>query len=207
MILRIVCVCVCALCLTVLGCKYQWPAQSASPVDIAASASLQLGPLQLGSGARMGSVVYVTPVEGATSLSEHIARGVEARGYSVTGQPSLADYVIYIHIISAGEADVALARQAVQAGYAQKAHIAGAGTAVLIADVLVAARSLPQASKPLSPVVAATSSRHIVAEKEARLGAFMPQTRYDKGHFALEQGLANAIVEAIAQRRTAPSAQ
>ena len=145
--------------------------------------------------------MYVTPVDGAPTVRAHVERGAQARGYTVVGQPSQADFVIYIHVAGAGEADADVTRQSVQMGYGEYADMTGDGAAVIIADVVVAARSVPQAGRQHGEVVAATSSRHIVAEQEARLAALMPHTRFERGRPALEQGLAEAVVAALPSPR------
>ena len=152
---------------------------------------------RLAGDAAIAPTVYVSlrdstnRVFGLRGLME---RALEARGYAITKNPSQAGYILQMTVTHAGEASPDAVRRAVPLGYGQDADMAGEGACVLVADALVASRTLPSSRR--SPVLANASRRSTVADEQVRVAAMLPgrDGSFTRNHSRLEQ----SVVEAVA---------
>lgn len=192
-----------AFCLILLLLTLTFPLpgcvrQSAEKAEATQSLEmLQSGSPRLESGAGIAPTVYVSlrdstnKVFGLRGLME---RALQARGYAITNTPSQAGYILQMTVTHAGAANPAAVRQAVPMGYGQDADVSGEGACALVADALVAARTLPSSRR--SPVLANASRRSTVADEQVRVAAMLAgrELSFTRNHERLER----SVVEAVA---------
>lgn len=199
-----------ALCLTLFFVLCFFPMQgcvrqSSEAAGASGVETLHSGSPLLAGGAAIEPSVYVSLRDGTNhvfGLRSLMERALEARGYAITNTPSRAGYILQITVIHAGEASPAAVRQAVPQGYGKDANVSGQGASALVADVLVAARTLPTSHR--SSVLANASRRSTVADEQVRLAVMLSgrDATFSRSHTHLEKGLVDAVVALFPVRQS-----
>ena len=104
---------------------------------------LRSGALNRAGDEDIPNVVYVS-VRDMTNRVFHLRSQTEAwlgrKGFTVTGNPSQAGYVVQISVLAAGQAAPESLRGVVDAGYDAPSVLSGTGGTALLADVLLVQR-------------------------------------------------------------------
>ncbi len=170
-----------ALCLLSIACSSQKNTGSSSAEQFytlhSAFAKLDL-PAKTSAGVEKN--IYILARKGEKNLEnvkQYVAKAVQQKGYNIVDGPSTAGYVLHVHVVQQGVVQENSVKSSVDAGYA--APIKSARTmqhedeeglaSVLMADVLVAARTLPKDVRKRPAVVVASSKNTKVAESKGRV--------------------------------------
>ena len=92
------------------------------------------------------------------------------KGFTVTGNPSQAGYIVQISVLAAGQAAPESLRGVVDAGYDAPSVLSGTGGTALLADVLLVQRRVPSSRRPSRTNLKNISNRNAVASSQMRLG-------------------------------------
>lgn len=134
---------------------------------------LRSGALNRAGDEDIPNVVYVS-VRDMTNRVFHLRSQTEAwlgrKGFTVTGNPSQAGYIVQISVLAAGQAAPESLRGVVDAGYDAPSVLSGTGGTALLADVLLVQRRVPSSRRPSRTNLKNISNRNAVASSQMRLG-------------------------------------
>lgn len=134
---------------------------------------LRSGALNRAGDEDIPNVVYVN-VRDMTNRVFHLRSQTEAwlgrKGFTVTGNPSQAGYIVQISVLAAGQAAPESLRGVVDAGYDAPSVLSGTGGTALLADVLLVQRRVPSSRRPSRTNLKNISNRNAVASSQMRLG-------------------------------------
>ena len=134
---------------------------------------LRSGALNRAGDEDIPNVVYVS-VRDMTNRVFHLRSQTEAwlgrKGFTVTGNPSQAGYIVQISVLAAGQAAPESLRGVVDAGYDAPSVLSGTGGTALLADVLRVQRRVPSSRRPSRTNLKNISNRNAVASSQMRLG-------------------------------------
>lgn len=134
---------------------------------------LRSGALNRAGDEDIPNVVYVS-VRDMTNRVFHLRSQAEAwlgrKGFTVTGNPSQAGYIVQISVLAAGQAAPESLRGVVDAGYDAPSVLSGTGGTALLADVLLVQRRVPSSRRPSRTNLKNISNRNAVASSQMRLG-------------------------------------
>ena len=134
---------------------------------------LRSGALNRAGDEDIPTVVYVS-VRDMTNRVFHLRSQTEAwlgrKGFTVTGNPSQAGYIVQISVLAAGQAAPESLRGVVDAGYDAPSVLSGTGGTALLADVLLVQRRVPSSRRPSRTNLKNISNRNAVASSQMRLG-------------------------------------
>lgn len=134
---------------------------------------LRSGALNRAGDEDIPNVVYVS-VRDMTNRVFHLRSQTEAwlgrKGFTVTGNPSQAGYIVQITVLAAGQAAPESLRGVVDAGYDAPSVLSGTGGTALLADVLLVQRRVPSSRRPSRTNLKNISNRNAVASSQMRLG-------------------------------------
>lgn len=119
--------------------------------------------------------VYVTvrdPKSMAGKLKDRIQIRLQALGITTTEEPSRADRIIDIEVISRKPASAASAKEAVMRGYGTNPQLQEGGDGALIADVLLVRRLVP--TQTSAGTMKNSASRNATGVTKLRIGVCYP---------------------------------
>lgn len=127
-------------------------------------------------------------------LRSAIANRLSAAGFAMTDTPSRAGYILHVNVPAAGEGDAASAGRAADAGFAGAAILAGAKSSVIVADILLVERRVPEARRERIRDMRSIGRRNAVADSRMRLVLHQPGIARGAG---LMLAAANALAQEI----------
>ncbi|MDR2574323.1 MAG: complement resistance protein TraT [Desulfovibrio sp.] len=136
---------------------------------------LRNGVLTLPQSEDIARVAYVSVTDADNRISGlrvKLENCLTSKGFTVTGNPSEAGYIIQLSVPAAGPGSREAAHAAVREGYAGEARLSGTDGTVLVADTLVVQRRVPKSGKKRLKTI---SNRMTVADDQMRLGLFVPR--------------------------------
>ncbi len=168
------------LCLLVIACS---PQKNSSP-DVGQLYALQSAfvkldlPAKTSAGVKKNIYILVRKGEEALeNIEQYVAKAAQQKGYSVVDGPSTAGYVLHVHVVQQGTVYENSVKPSVDAGYAAPIKDVrilldeddDGFASVLMADVLVAARTIPKDVRKRPAVVVTSSKNTKVAESKGRV--------------------------------------
>ena len=190
------------ICIMMLLCLAGCVRQSTEPLPPNMVEVVRSSPLDLDTPTDIEPTVYVMVREHSgqlPGLEALLERTLKARGYSVSDSPSLAGYILQVNVVFAGVMDPQSARASVPGGYGHVVRTQGEGAAVIITDIILAARNTPKVTRRQNLVIANASNRTKVAHEEVRLAVLIPgeKVTFDRAKEALKQRLSEAVAESF----------
>lgn len=206
--LRLV-VLLCCLCLAGAGCVRRNAAGSPDTPDTPDAAVVLLAsahaPLPTHDRAQPSAYILLRDQTGkAQGLRQRIARRLTERGYAVAGQPSQVGHIVQCNVVFAGDMPAGAAARSTPHGYGGAVERAGVGESVLMADVIVASRVVPEPvrRKHGDSLTFGTKNTKL-DDMHVRLAACAPASRaaFARLQPALEKHLAEAIADLLPRPR------
>lgn len=199
---------VCCLCLAGVGCvRHNTAGEPDSPGNAAGVTLLASTHTPLPAHDRAQPSVYILlrdQTGKAQGLRQRIARCLTDRGYTVTGQPSQVGHIVQCNVVFAGDMPAGAAARSVPRGYGGTVERAGVGESVLMADVIVASRVVPEPvrRKHGNSLTFGTKNTKL-DDMHLRLAVCAPASRaaFTRLQPALEQRLADAIADLLPRLR------
>lgn len=127
-------------------------------------------------------------------LRSAIANRLSAAGFVMTDTPSRAGYILHVNVAAAGEGDAASARRAADAGFGGSAVLDGEKSSVIVADILLVERRVPEARRERIRDMRSIGRRNAVADSRMRVVLHQPGIARGAG---LMLAAANALAEEI----------
>lgn len=198
----------CCLCLAGAGCVRHnvaaGPDTPDAPADIVLLASAH-APLPVHDRAQPSVYILLRDQTGkAQGLQQRIAHRLTERGYTVAGQPSQVGHIVQCNVVFAGDMPTGAAARSTPHGYGGTVGGAGVGESVLMADVIVASRVVPEPvrRKHGNSLTFGTKNTKL-DDMHVRLAACAPASRAAFARFqpALEKRLADAIADLLPKLR------
>lgn len=177
------------------ACTRQSPPRAVEPVLV-----LQSEQLHLSANPSVEPIVYIVLRDStgrAAGLYQRMKRTLAQRGYAITASASQAGYILQFSVVHAGGMSPETARNAVPAGYDGDIGPKGAGACVLMADVLIATRTIPKTGRRQNHVIASTSTRSTIADEQIRVAVMQesPTATFNKVHGELESRMVTAVAD------------
>lgn len=142
--------------------------------------ALHEGRLTLPAQSDAPKLIYVDVQENARlapRLAEHLGAALAADNFRLADAPSKAGHILHVNIVQEGQGSAASVRNAVKAGYGQKARFSGTGVRAMLADALMVQRKVPSHKRPSRARMKNASTRNALGSAQMRVAVLGPDKK------------------------------